>query len=214
MKKTIVLLLLLSTLLLSACKATITESAMETAVSQVILPSAAANPPADSGDSAPADQQPAGPSSQELEAAQASLDQANVQLTEQASQVDSLQAELDALYLLLTPTITSTPFDTPTPLPTGTATPRPTATVFTLPYYQKYVTPVSTAPLYNFKDKNDAGYPIMLKTSPVQKIPNGEVIIVDVNRVRADGGALYYLIVGPKYTDYYVFFEDVQDYKE
>jgi hypothetical protein len=187
---------------------------METAVSQVILTSAASSDPADSGDSAPADQQPAGPTSQELEAAQAALDQANIQLTEQAAQVEALQAELDALYPLLTPTITATPFDTPTPLPTATATPRPTATVFTLPYYQKYVTPVTAAPLFNFKDKNDAGFPIMLKTSPVQKVPNGDVIIVDVNRVRADGGAVYYLIVGPKYTNYYVLFEDVEDYKE
>ncbi len=214
MKRIFVTLLILSTISLAACKATISESAMETAVSQVILTSSAANEVPDSGDSAPVEQQPAGPSSEELEAAQAALDQANIQLTEQAGQIDELQAELDALYLQLTPSITPTPADTPTPTITSSPTPRPTATEFTLPYYQKYVTPINTAPLYTSKEKNDAGYPIIIKTSPVQKIQYGEVVIVDVNRVRADGGALYYLIVGPKYTNYFVSIDDVQDYKE
>jgi hypothetical protein len=214
MKKTFVILLLLSILVLSACTATISESAMETAVSQVILTSAATSPAQDEPEAGSGDQQPAGPSNEELEAAQSALEQANLQLTEQAAQIEALEAELDALYPLLTPTVTSTPFDTPTPLPTATATPRPTATVFTLPYYQKYVTPIDSAPLFTYDKKNDAGFPIMFKTSPVQKIPNGEVVIVDVNRVRADGGGYYYLIVGPKYTNYYVLITDVKEYKE
>ena len=151
---------------------------------------------------------------EELVQVKADLEEAGIKITEQAAQISDLQGELDQLYLLLTPTITPTPFDTPTPVATSTATPRPTATVFTLPYYQKYVTPIEKAPLYYYEDENDAGYPLMLKTNPVVKFVAGDVFIVDINRVRADGGGLYYLVVGPKHAGYYVLFDDVEDYKE
>jgi hypothetical protein len=51
----------------------------------------------------------------------------------------------------------------------------------------------------------------MLKTSPIIRIPKGEEFIVNVNRVRADGGAYYYLIVGPKNEGYYVSISDVEN---
>ena len=215
MKKVIVLLPLLLSLLMTACDATISESAMETAVSQVILTSSASDTTTNSDEETEVQQevQTSG-DKEELRDAKAALSEAELKLTDQAAQIEDLQAELEGIYPLLTPSITPTPYNTPTPAALATATVRPTATVFTLPYYHKYVTPINNAPLFSYKDKNDSGFPIMLKKEPIIKFVNGDVFVVDINRIRADGGGYFYLVIGPKNAGYYVQFDDVQDYKE
>jgi hypothetical protein len=212
MKKLIFILILALTILATACDATISESAMETAVSQVILTSSSSE--ASEPTEEQTESQSAAPSSQELEEANTQLNAAQTKLTEQADEISALKAELEQVYPLLTPTITPTPFNTPTPANTATPTPRPTVTVFTLPYYQKYVTPIDNAALYYYKHENDAGFPLMLKTEPIKKFALGEEFIVDTNRIRSDGGGYFYLVVGPKNAGFYVRIEDVEIIKE
>ena len=208
MKKQYLVLILLAALLLSACKATISESAMETAVSQVILTSSSEESP---GESEPQpESEIVATLNVQLEGLNAQLNNANIMGTEQAAKIEALQAELDGVYVLLTPTITPTPQDTPTPTITPSPTLIPSYTESALPWYHKYVEAVGTAPLYYYEDENQPGYPMMLKTSPIVKFSAGEEFIVNVNRIRADGGAYYYLIVGPKHEGYYVAIGDVE----
>jgi len=212
MKKAFILTLLLVSILLSACQASISEAAMETAVSQVILTSVANDAVAESDSETVSEADTA--SMEELDAAKSQLSEAQSKLTEQAAGMEELQAELDQVYLLLTPTITPTPMDTPTQLPTLTATPRPAPTQSGLPSTQKYVRVIDKAPLFYFKDENDSGYPIMIKTSPIQKFDAGEIFIVETGRYRADGGGLFYKVVGPRNAGYFVRSIDVEDYNK
>ena len=209
MKNLFVFMILLTPILLSACKETISESAMQTAVSQVILTSSSEESIEDSV--LQPEPEAVGTSNLELEEANAQIYDANLRLTDQAAEIEVLQSELDRVYNLLTPTITPTPQDTNTPTITSSPTPLPSETEFVLPWYHKYVEASIAAPLFYFEDENDAGYPMMLKTSPVKKFSAGEEFIVNVNRVRADGGAYFYLIVGPKHEGLYIRIEDVKN---
>jgi hypothetical protein len=211
MKKNYLVLILLTVFLLSACQSAIPESAMETAVSLVILTSSSEEsiddpePQTDLGAVAT--------SNAKIEEANAQLENANLLLTEQATKNEALQAELNQAYILLTPTITSTPQDTPTPTITPSPTLKPTFTEEVMPWYHSYVEAVGTIPIYEYEDENDAGFPIMQKTSPIVKISDGDEFIVNTTKVRADGGVNFYQIVGPKHKGYYVRIGDVKKIK-
>jgi hypothetical protein len=180
---------------------------MQTAVSQVILTSSTSDSTTQESTGAEPDTNSI--LNERLEELNTQLEDANNRVDEQAAQIETLQNELSSVYILLTPTITPTPQDTPTPTITPTSTPLPAPTEFVLPWYQKYVVAKKDAPLYYYEDENEAGYPLMLKTSPVVKIAKGTEFIVDTNRIRADGGGYYYIIIGPKHEGYYVSINDV-----
>lgn len=211
MKKQYLVFVMLSVFLLSACQSSIPESAMETAVSLVILTSSSEEsiedpvPQTDLGAVATSDAR--------IAEANAQLDNANLKLTEQAAVNEALQAELDQAYILLTPTITPTPQDTPTPTITPSPTPIPTFTEVVMPWYHSYVEAIGDVPIYEYEDENDAGFPIMQKTSPIVKISDGKEFIVNTTKVRADGGENFYEIVGPKHKGYYVRIGDVKKIK-
>ncbi len=209
MKIRIVLVIMFVAFLLTACQETISESVMETAVSQVILTSASEDTTTDTETESTSEELTI--KNEQIEELNTHLENANLQLTDQAVEIDALKSELEGVYILLTPTMTPTPQDTPTPTITPSPTPPPPPTEVVIPWYHKYVTAKRDAPIYYFEDKNAAGHPIMLKTSPVVKISSGTEFLVDINRVRADGGAYYYLIVGPKHEGYYVSIDDVKN---
>jgi hypothetical protein len=209
MNKRTILLILLIAVTLAACNTTISDSVMQTAVSQVILTSSSEESTTD--EITTSDTEATDILDEQLNELNTQLDNANLRLTDQAAEIDALNAELEGVYILLTPTITPTPQDTATPTITPSPTPLPPPTEEALPWYHKTVVANKDTPLYYYEDENDAGYPIMIKTSPVIKFSKGDEFIVDVNRIRADGGANYFLVIGPKHNGYYVNINDVKN---
>jgi len=193
---------------LTACSTTVSDTALETAVSQAIMTSAALEAKTRVTEQA---LQP-NPADSVNQKAQEDLAAAQLQLTEQAARVAGMQAELDRLSLLLTPSDTPTPTESPIPTITNTPTITPTPGEPGLPSDQKYVKAGAKTPIYTFKEKNDAGKPIMVKVAPVQRFEPNEVFIVERALILADGGSTFYQIVGPKYSGYYVSVNDVTDY--
>jgi len=211
MKRTLMITVFGVSLLISGCKATLSETALQTAVSEAIMTSSrdtAGEESLDIKDKSVEDNA----SQTELDDTKAQLSDAQVQLTAQAAKVIELQVELERVYSLLTPTNTPEPPPiTNTPQPTST--PEPTATnQGGLLYNQKYVIAPEGVPVYTYEDENEAGYPIMFKVNPVKKFSAGEKIIVSIYPIRGDGGIYYYLVVGPSLGGYYIPVGDVQDY--
>lgn len=211
MKKTGLILVIFTAILLSACNASLSETALQTAVSEAIMTSSAVEET--SSDTTVAEQPAANMVSKEdFDNVSSSLAQAQVELTAQAEKINELQAELEQIYPLLTPTNTTEP-PPPTNTPQATATPSPTDTPEGgLLFNQKYVVAVGSVPLYTYEKENDAGFPIMQKTDPILKFEAGAKIIVNIYPVRADGGSSFYLVIGPQHGGYYVLVDDVQDY--
>jgi hypothetical protein len=182
---------------------------MQTAVSQVILTSSSEESTTD--ETTATETESTDIVNEQLNELNTQLENAKLKLTDQAAEIDALHSELEGVYILLTPTITPTPQDTATPTITLTPTPLPPPTEEAIPWYHKTVKATGNAPLYYYEDENEAGYPIMIKTSPVVKFSTGDEFIVDINRVRADGGNYYYLVIGPKHEGYYVNINDVKN---
>ena len=204
--------LLVSGIIFSACGASLSETALQTAVSEAIMTSSAEDSiQLDSTDDVISIVEDM-VSKEEMENIQSLLESARIDLTQQAETINILQAELEQIYPLLTPTIT---IELPTP--TGTAeiaaTPTPSATqTGGLLFNQKYVITTNSIPVYTYDDENDAGFPIMYKTEPIRKFDAGDKIIVNIYPVRADGGLYFYLVIGPQHGGYYILVNDVQDY--
>ncbi len=207
MKKKFVLTCLLLTLVLSACSTKISDEALQTAVSEAIMTSSALDASIKETQAAQkiAEAQEAAPSVAELVQLQTELSLAYAKLTEQAGQITDLQTEVEQLKSQATATNTPIPTITETP----TITPWPSDTP--VPPDRKWVIAVGNAPLYNFSERNAKGYPIMEKLYPVKRFENGEEFLVYKAVVRADGGALFYEVVGPKFAGYYVSVDDVVD---
>jgi hypothetical protein len=203
MKKVLTIIILSISFVLSSCKATLSDSALQTAVSEAIMTSSASQN----------DQDTEMQSNDELEEARAMLNEAQMKLTDQAEKVIELQIELDRVYPLLTPTITIIPTDTPIPTSGPTNTPVPTATeIGGLLYNQKYVVSIGGIPVYTFTERNKNGVPIMEKTDPIKKFQAGVKFIVDWHLIIADGGINFYRIEGPQYAGFYVRVDDVSNY--
>jgi hypothetical protein len=191
---------------LIACQATLSETALQTAVSEAIMTS-----------SAPENEVAVTAMDTELQTefdnAKAQLRDAHLQLTDQAENILALQEELDQVYPLLTPSNTPPlPTATNTPLATATFIPSPTSTQTDgLLFNQKYVVAISGTPVFTYEDENDTGYPIMTKVKPVKRFESGEKFIVNIYPIRADGGGSFYEVIGPKLSGYFVRVEDVQD---
>jgi len=205
MKTKYLIVFIFTVLLLSACTVALQESAVQTAVSEVIATSSAAGAQNEGQSNPQVEGNIAGPSQAELDEVQQQLTEAQIQLTSQAGLVAALQAELQSAQLSLTPQPTNTPTITPTP--TASATP----TAIITPGDQKAVVAVRNAPLWTFKDKNDAGKPIMYKPEPVTRYEPGEEFVVKTGVISADGGGRFYLVVGPKGAGYYVSVDHVSD---
>jgi hypothetical protein len=203
MKKILIISIITATIFLTACKTALSDSALQTAVSEAIMTSSADQD----------EEETVTNSEQELEDVKSQLNDAHMKLTEQAGKVADLQQELENIYPLLTPSSTPVPTDTPPPTVGPTITPEPTATEKGgLLYNQKYVVTKGGIPLYTFTDRNKAGAPIMVKTDPIKKINAGERIIVDWHIVIGDGGIQFYLVQQPGYSGLYVMVSDVTDY--
>lgn len=203
MKKYLIVTLFAAILFLSACKSTLSDSALQTAVSEAIMTSSADQE----------EQVIDTRSEEELEIAKSQLSEAQLKLTEQAARIVELEQELESIYPLLTPSATPVPTDTPPPTVGPTVTPEPTATEEGgLLYNQKYVVTKGGIPLYTFTDRNKAGAPIMVKTDPIKKVNAGEKIIVDWHVIFADGGLQFYLVQDARFAGFYVLLDDVTDY--
>ena len=196
----------------SACRGSLSETALQTAVSEAIMTSSADDSIQIDGTDEALTTMENLVRREDMENIQSLLEEARIELTQQAETINNLQAELDQIYPLLTPTITIEP-----PTPTGTseitATPTPSATQSGgLLFNQKYVITTNSIPVYTYNKENDAGYPIMYKTEPLRKFDPGDKIIVNIYPVRADGGLNFYLVIGPEHGGYYILVNDVQDY--
>jgi len=193
-------------ILLCACDQTLSESSLQTVVSEAIMTSSASENTDDMGENL-------GPPESNVEEIENQFREANLTLTGQAEVIIALNDELDRIYLLLTPTETEVPSITPSPTRGNTATPEPTETLSSgLLYNQKFVISQGSAPLFTFTNKNKKGAPIMMKTDPVKKLLPGEKIIVDWHQIIGDGGEKYYQIQGTKFFGFYVRVSDVYDY--
>jgi hypothetical protein len=203
MKKFIPIIIISITFITSSCKAALSDTALQTAVSEAIRTSSAGQ----------TDQNSEVQVNNELEEARDSLKDAQMELTDQAQLINELQLELDQIYPLLTPTITDVPTETPIPTLGSTKTPEPTATAEGgLPYNQKYVIASGEIPVYTFSERNKNGVPIMQKTDPVKKFKGGQKIIVDWHILLGDGGINFYLVEGPQFAGFYIKVDDVSDY--
>ncbi len=153
---------------------------------------------------------------EEADALEADLSAAQKTLTAQAGQIATLQEQVDShrdkledLQLSLTPVYT--PTFTHTPTPAGTPTPVPTATS-AIPDDQKVVVASGgPAPLYEYNVKNNAGYPVMIKTEPLLRFEEGEWFLIYKGEIRADGITYFYKVAGPVWSGYYVSVNDVVD---
>ena len=199
-------------MILSACNTSLSETALQTAVSEAIMTSSADNPiETEITDVIMTPMENMVPK-EELDNLQFLLEEAQIELTQQAEAINELQTELEGVYILLTPTNTTEP-STITETPQSTITPFPTETqTGGLLYNQKYVITTGSTPVYTYEKENDAGFPIMYKTDPIRKFDSGVKIIVNRYPVRADGGLYYYLVVGPQHGGYYILVDNVQDY--
>ena len=117
-----------------------------------------------------------------------------------------MQEQIDLIQLALSPTIT------PVPSITVTATQIPTPTPSLLPEDQKLVYATRQTGLYTYTEKNDNGYPIMIKTDPIVRYAEGDWIIVISAPVQGDGVTKFYEVVSPYGGGYYVDFNHVRDH--
>lgn len=198
--------------ILFACNTSLSETALQTAVSEAIMTSSADNPiETEITDGILTPMENMVPK-EELDNLQLLLEEAQIELTQQAEAINELQTELQGVYLLLTPTNTTEP-STITETPQSTSTPFPTETqAGGLLYNQKYVITTGSTPVYTYQKENDSGFPIMYKTDPIRKFDSGAKIIVNRYPVRADGGLYFYLVIGPQHGGYYILVDNVQDY--
>ena len=193
-------------LLLGACDQSLSDTSLQTVVSEAILTSSAG------GNTDNLDEN-VGQSDSNVEEINDQLKGVKLALTSQAEVIIALEDELERVYLLLTPTETDVPSITPSPTRGNTSTPEPTETISSgLLYNQKFVISQGSAPLFTFTSKNKKGAPIMMKTNPVKKLLPGEKIIVDWHQILGDGGDMYYQIQGTKFFGFYVRVSDVYDY--
>jgi len=210
MKYKLFLIMLLVVIGLSACKGN-SQSALQTAVSEAIMTSVAEAPAPSTNTSE------SGGSNLNTDQLKSELDAAQITLTQQASQLLELQATLDQANLLLTPSMTPTTEDTATPTITLTPTQIPSATAspttdpLLLPEGQKFVVATRNAPLFYIKENNDAGFPVMVKTNPIVRYVEGDWIVVESAVIKADGGLLYYKVVRPFGSGYYVQIDHVRN---
>jgi hypothetical protein len=200
MKYTYLILLMIATVTFSACTPEVSDSDLQTAIAQAVETSSA--------DVAPTETQLARVSTAdaELKQVQDQLHASNLVLTTQANQLAAMQEQLDQIQLALTPTIT------PTPAATSTSTPLSTATASLLPDDQKLVYATRQAPLHTYTEKNDKGYPIMIKTDPIIRYAEGDWIIVFSAPVQADGSTLFYKVVSPYGEGKYINITHVRDH--
>jgi len=199
--------IILVSILLTACDQTLSESSVQTVVSEAIMTSSTTD--GNSGDVDESSSQ----SDSYIEEIEDQLKEAQLSLTVQADTVIALEDELERIYLLLTPTSTEVPSITPSPTKGNTPTPKATETLSSgLLYNQKFVISQGSAPLFTSTSKNKNGAPIMIKTSPVKKLQPGEKVIVDWHQIVGDGGVKFYLVQGPKFYGVYVRVSDVYDY--
>lgn len=199
------------TFLLSACTVALQESAVQTAVSEVIATSSAD----ESVNSNPSEQKEQtnsemeavkdGPSQTEFDEVKQQLDEAQIKLTDQAGLIAALQEDLQKAQYSPTPQPTVIPTNTPTPIPSSTPT------IVVTPADQKAVIAARNAPFWTFKQENDAGKPIMIKVEPIARYEAGQEFVVKTWTVLADGGLRFYPIVGPRGAGFYVLVDHVQD---
>lgn len=208
----LIIIIITTTMLFSACGTSLSETALQTAVSEAIMTSSAIEPERTEVPREEGSETNNVVSKEDFNNVETMLEEAHIELTLQAEKISELQAELEQLYPLLTPTTTTEP-PSPTTTPQFTSTPQPTATkTGDLLYNQKYVVAIGSIPVYTYEKENNAGFPIMQKTDPILKFGSGDKIIVNIYPIRADGGLSFYLIVGPQHGGYYVLVDDVKDY--
>jgi len=177
------MLIPLAALLFSACSGAVSDSQVQTAMAEVVMTSQAGSP-------------------QEME----ELATAKAALTQQAGQIATMQIELEFIKTSPTPTITITPWAT------ATITPTTTPRWGNLPSNQKIVAAKGNAPWYRLKGENAVGYPIFVKTNPVQRFEDGQTFWIYKRKYQADGGGYFYKISGPAVgIGYYVRVGDVKD---
>ena len=178
--------------LLVSCYSSVSESQIETAVAEAVKTSAvleAEQATYDAKQGIPGD-----------------LEEAYMELTQQAEQLSTLQAQIDFLQTSPTPTITITSWATGSPTPTKEPQWGP------LPNNQKVVAAKGNAPWYRVKGENKNGYPVMVKTNPIKRFTDGQTFWVYKRQYQADGGAYFYKISGPSVgIGYYVRVGDVKN---
>lgn len=125
-----------------------------------------------------------------------------IQQTEAASAIE-MQTQTALAAYTATSTVTSTPAATDTPSPTDT----PAGSG--LPEGQMVVVAKGNAPWWRKKGENTVGYPIMVKTNPVQRYEDGQTFRVYDYQIRADGNFYFYQIAGPLGAGYFVMISDV-----
>jgi hypothetical protein len=141
----------------------------------------------------------------EIEDLREQVEDSSIIITEQAAQI--------AEYQTLLETLQAVPTELPY-VPTPTRTP-----VFSLdeveptPIIYKQVVADGNAPLYYSEDENAKGYPVMIKTNPVIRFEDGDVIRVFIDVILADGGGEFYEVVGPAWAGYFIRVGDVDDYE-
>jgi len=212
MRNKLTLIFFATALLLSACTATISESAVQTAVAQIMLTAEAENPQAEPEAQPepqvdPALQEELDQAKQQLQEAQTKLAEAEAKVAEQAAQIAALQEDANQAEV----EEQAPAADDSSPTPTITSSPTPSPTVYSTPHYQKAVIAKGNAPLWYYKKENDAGKPIMIKTNPIIRYEKGDEFLVNRYVVFADGGNEFYEVIGPKGAGYYVLTNDVKD---
>jgi hypothetical protein len=192
MRRKILIVCLLMAIIVTGCNLGLSENEVQQAIDDALATSAAQN-----------EQAPAPPSGDEGSDNSAELDAANQALTEQAAQIQTQDSQLATLNA--GPTATETILETPT------NTAQPTETAPLIPEGQKIVIAKKNAPLWKVDGYNDKDNPVMVKLDPVVRYEQGEWILVYDAAIKADGGALYYQVVGPIGAGYYVLVGDVRD---
>ena len=152
----------------------------------------------------------------EVAAALATSDAEETRQAEIDAQTMEAEAKTEQANMMgQTDTALALPTDTPESTSTPSASDTPTATSTPeaggLPDDQKVVVAKGNAAWWRKKGENKNGYPIMVKTNPVQRFEAGQVFRVYKLQIQADGGAYYYMISGPVGIGYYVAIADVKD---
>jgi hypothetical protein len=191
MRRKLLIVCLLLAVLVTGCNLGLSEEEVQKAIDDALATSAAQNeqappPPADNSE------------------ADAALEAANQALTQQAAQIQTQESDLATLNA--GPTATDT-----LPPQTPTNTSEPTATTPLIPEGQKIVLAKKNAPLWKIDGYNDKDNPVMVKLDPIVRYEQGQWMLVYEAKILADGGALYYQVVGPIGSGYYVLVSDVMD---
>jgi hypothetical protein len=146
---------------------------------------------------------------QTAELANETIGQLEGELDEQEGSLSEQEQDIAELNAIIADLLANEEEITILPAPEATA--EPVATEPVIPDGAIFVIVVKNSQLGVFEAHayNDAGRPIMVKVQSGAYL-EGEAILVLAEKVKSDGGKLFYEIVGPRYAGMYVLADQVE----